>query len=648
MAMRFLLLSLSIGLAAAQDPPNDPSKEWIDPDTGHRVIHLSDEPGSGSLYFHYNAYTQSGDKMVFTTRHGISVIDLRTRKIEPLVEGRVSKIIVGRKTRQVFYYRDETAFATNLDTHATREIVKNPRLRTGDGFAVNADETLLGGSYLEGDAPPPQRPPPGQRINLEARWALHLPMALYTINIQTGEVKEIHKSTEWLNHPQFSPTDPTLFMFCHEGPWHKVDRIWTIHSDGTGLTQIHKRTMDMEIAGHEFFGRDGKTIWYDLQTPKSKVFWLAGYNLATKETVRYKVERENWSVHFNVSPDGKLFAGDGGGPHSVAAPGNGQWIYLFRPVDGELQAERLVNLAKHDYTLEPNVTFTPDMKWIVFRSNMSGASHVYAVEVAKAEPLEIPLWPNGAPGSEGKTAKEVITERGKDGVHNRTVASIHNPSLTVFPPEMGKANGAAVVICPGGGHRYLSIDNEGYDVARWLNSIGVAAFVLKYRLAREEGSTYQIETHALADGQQAMRVVRSRAAEWGVDAKRVGIIGFSAGGEVAALTGTRFDAESRPDLMILVYPGIRPETLNVTKDTPPAFFAHAADDTSVNPERSTAFFLALRQAGVPAELHIYARGGHGFGMRQRPLPTTNWIADCAAWLKDSRFLKVGQAVSPAH
>jgi oligogalacturonide lyase len=147
---------------------------------------------------------------------------------------------------------------------------------------------------------------------------------------------------------------------------------------------MHKRTMEMEIAGHEFFSADGQTIWYDLQTPKSQVFWLAGVNVSSGETTRYKVAREHWSVHFNASPDGKLFAGDGGGPNSVAAPGNGQWIYLFTPINGDLKVERLVDLTKHDYRLEPNVSFTPDQKWIVFRSNMHGATHVYAVEVAKA------------------------------------------------------------------------------------------------------------------------------------------------------------------------------------------------------------------------------------------------------------------------
>jgi len=225
-------------------------------------------------------------------------------------------------------------------------------------------------------------------------------MVLFTINTATGELKKIYHDNDWTNHLQCSPTDPKQIMFCHEGPWHYNDRTWLIRTDGSGLTKVHTRTMEMEIAGHEFFGADGRTVWYDLQTPRSLVFWLAGYEIETGARTWYHLERSEWSVHYNVSPDGKLFAGDGGGPRSVAAPGNGQWIYLFRPEMqrttmlpeqkglikiGTFKAERLVNLARHDYTLEPNVTFTPDMKWIVFRSNMHGATQVYAVEIAKAK-----------------------------------------------------------------------------------------------------------------------------------------------------------------------------------------------------------------------------------------------------------------------
>ncbi|MBX6316356.1 MAG: PD40 domain-containing protein, partial [Isosphaeraceae bacterium] len=286
------------------------------------------------------------------------------------------------------YTKGNTIYATHLDTRETRQIAPfPPGMRGGSGLAVNADETLLAGSFVEDVAETntdrPARPPGGREGGLEARWAARLPMRLYTVEIQTGAVKTFHPSRDWLNHVQFSPSDPTLILFCHEGPWHKVDRIWTIRTDGSGLKKIHTRTMDMEIAGHEFFSPNGKIIWYDLQTPKSQVFWLAGHVLATSEMIKYRVAREHWSVHYNVSPDGQHFAGDGGGPRSVAAPGNGQWIYLFTPKDGVLEAERLVDLARHDYRLEPNVTFTPDGQWIVFRSNMHGPTHVYAVEVQK-------------------------------------------------------------------------------------------------------------------------------------------------------------------------------------------------------------------------------------------------------------------------
>jgi oligogalacturonide lyase len=388
-----LLISLFlVGPIGADDPPT----EWIEPSTGHRVVRLSREPGSASLYFHQNAYTASGDKMVFATRDGLSTVNLKTREIEQVVAGRVSSVVVGRRTRQVFYFKEGTVYATDLDTKITRAIVRRPELRSGSGLAVNADETVLAGSYVEGAsanpaAPSPQQPsntqvlaaPPPTGMSLEERWAARRPMALYTISVKDGAVTSFHHSTDWLNHVQFSPTDPTLLMFCHEGPWHKVDRIWTIRTDDTGLRKMHTRTMDMEIAGHEFFGADGKTIWYDLQTPKSQVFWLAGVDIATGALTKYSVTREHWSVHFNVSPDGKLFSGDGGGPRSVAAPGNGQWVYLFTPRKGALETERLVDLTKHDYQLEPNASFTPDGKWIVFRSNMHGASHVYAVEVSK-------------------------------------------------------------------------------------------------------------------------------------------------------------------------------------------------------------------------------------------------------------------------
>jgi oligogalacturonide lyase len=220
---------------------------------------------------------------------------------------------------------------------------------------------------------------------------------LFVIDLRTGQLRPLLHSRDWINHLLFSPTDPHLLMYCHEGPWQKVDRIWTIHTDGTHNTLIHKRTMFMEIAGHEFWSHDGKTIWYDWQTPKGQDFWLAGYNVETGQRTAYHMDRNEWSIHFNVSRDGSLFCGDGGDPGQVAHAPDGEWIYLFHPqlMQGEginqpsfiqpgvFHAERLVNMSKHNYRLEPNVSFTPDMKWVIFRSNMFGPTYVFAAEVVR-------------------------------------------------------------------------------------------------------------------------------------------------------------------------------------------------------------------------------------------------------------------------
>lgn len=364
--------------AIAAEPP----LEWVEPAAGHRVIRLSREGGTSSFYFHQNGYTAEGDKLVVSVTDGLAAINLKTREIQRIVDGPASQVVVGKKHSHVFYRRENSIYSTHIDSRQTRLVAKlPPEIRGGSGLTVNADETLLAGSFVERTTETNWRS--GRRRSLEERWAARLPMKLFTVEIKTGAVRTFHPSTNWLNHVQFSPADPSLIMFCHEGPWHNVDRIWTIRTDGAGLRKIHSRQMEMEIAGHEFFSPDGKVIWYDLQTPKGKQFWLEGHVLATGEKIRYRVEREHWSVHYNISLDRKRFAGDGGGPKSVAAPGNGQWIYLFTPKDGKLEAERLVDLRNHDYELEPNVTFTPDGKWIVFRSNMHGPVHVYAAEIMR-------------------------------------------------------------------------------------------------------------------------------------------------------------------------------------------------------------------------------------------------------------------------
>jgi endo-1,4-beta-xylanase len=243
--------------------------------------------------------------------------------------------------------------------------------------------------------------------------------------------------------------------------------------------------------------------------------------------------------------------------------------------------------------------------------------------VARSAPDEILLWPNGAPGSEEKTAPEVV-ETSPSG--ERKVSSVHKPSITPFLAAKEKANGTAVLVIPGGGHRMLCVDHEGAFVAQWLADHGITAFVLKHRLAREAGSTYTIEGHALADTQRAMRLIRSRATEWGIDPARLGAIGFSAGGELVALAWMRpsegkSDAsdpidrlDARPAFQGLVYPG-RSGDVIPTKDAPPAFLACSAFDRQDISEGLAEAYLRFKRAGVPAELHVYATGGHGFGLR---------------------------------
>jgi acetyl esterase/lipase len=257
---------------------------------------------------------------------------------------------------------------------------------------------------------------------------------------------------------------------------------------------------------------------------------------------------------------------------------------------------------------------------------------------------QIYLWPKGAPGSEGVTAKEQWLPS-KDGFHR--VTNVHNPSITVFLPPKIKATGAAFVICPGGGHSHLAMDLEGSQVAERLNRMGIAAFVLKSRLAKTEGYHYEVEVHSLQDAQRALRLVRSRAKEWNVDPARVGIMGFSAGGGIAALIETRFDAgkpdaadpidrlSSRPDFAVLGYPGLRGLQVTVAKDTPPTFIVVNNDDALA--PFSTEYYIALKKAGVPAELHIYTKGGHGFGMTGRTpafaqLPVSGWPDRLLEWM----------------
>jgi acetyl esterase/lipase len=258
---------------------------------------------------------------------------------------------------------------------------------------------------------------------------------------------------------------------------------------------------------------------------------------------------------------------------------------------------------------------------------------------------QIPLWPNGAPGFEDRRKEPEVAK-------DYWVKNIHNPSITVFLPPKEKATGAAAVICPGGGHRELVFNAEGAEPARHLNSLGIAAFVLKYRLGREEGSPYSIQKHAKEDGERAMRLVRSRAHEWNLSPDRLGIIGFSAGGEVAAMVayssaeGNQNASDpveklsSRPDFVVMIYPGPLGIPASIPTNAPPAFLLVANDDRG-HSDVVVGLTEKYRQAKVPVEAHVYARGGHGFNMgnRSRLSSIKSWPQRLDDWLADSGFLE---------
>jgi acetyl esterase/lipase len=260
---------------------------------------------------------------------------------------------------------------------------------------------------------------------------------------------------------------------------------------------------------------------------------------------------------------------------------------------------------------------------------------------AMAQRVEL-LWPEGAPGALG-------------------AEDLDQPSLTIYLPPADKSSGAAVVICPGGGYGMLAVDKEGTQIAAWLNARGIAGFVLKYRL----GPRYH-HPAPLDDAHRALRYVRTHADEFRISPDRVGIWGFSAGGHLAATAATHFDAGTRPDLVILAYPvitfeppyahqgsrknllGEQPDSklvhdlsneTQVTAETPPTFLFHTNGDKGVPPENSVLFYLALRKAGVPAEMHIYERGPHGVGLAAADPALANWPARLEDWLKLRGFIR---------
>ena len=261
---------------------------------------------------------------------------------------------------------------------------------------------------------------------------------------------------------------------------------------------------------------------------------------------------------------------------------------------------------------------------------------------AQTKQFVIPLWEKGAPGFE--KLKEV-PEQAKD----YWVKNINNPTLTIFLPSKDKATKSAIVVCPGGGHRLLVFNAEGIEPAKFLSDMGVAVFVLKYRLGRDTNTPYKIDVHAKEDGCRAMRLVRSRAAEFGIDPNRIGLMGFSAGGEVVDMVtfepdAPRHDAidnsSAKPNFIVQIYPGPSFIPDDIPHDSPPAFLLAANDDVCCSPS-VLRLLAAYRKAKVPVEVHLYTKGDHGFNMGKRSrLKTINtWPQRLADWLSDNGYLK---------
>jgi acetyl esterase/lipase len=288
-----------------------------------------------------------------------------------------------------------------------------------------------------------------------------------------------------------------------------------------------------------------------------------------------------------------------------------------------------------------------------------------------SQPVVIPLWPDKAPGTENRSEPEQETLIPRTNL--KLVRNVTQPTLTAYLPDPSLANGTAVIVCPGGGFQFFSMENESTDVAQWLTTRGVAAFVLKYQLIptgsdedflplfrlmfappaileqslgketieeQRKKMREQRKAHAplaVMDGKQAMRIVRERVATWGIDPQRIGMLGFSAGGVVTIGTATRYEADSRPNFAAAIYVGSISRDLVVSADAPPLFMALANDDSGAS-DGSVFLYSAWKAAGRPVELHIYSKGGHGFGMKKQGLPCDHWIERFGEWLQVESFL----------
>jgi oligogalacturonide lyase len=427
-----------------------PPKSWIDEDTGHRVVRLTNELNSEALPSDANAYTPDGKDMVYLSPQGLHVLNLATGKTKLLVKVGIQGFVVGTRTRRVFYMQPKTIYlnAVDIDTGKITHVTNLP-IAAGVLSSINADETLVVGTSIKPGGPDfldfytkalkedteeiKANPSNKNREDvkqkaMQMRLDANIPESMFTINLQTGETRTILQGTDWLSHPEFSPIDPALILYEHEGPYANasLDRVWTIRADGAENQLVHERVIPGETTAHPFWSADGKTIWYERRKPQhDNPSWsdhdLIGYDVKTKKEQVFRMDQMSVSTFFNIAPDGSFFCGSG--HYSKSAHGDkptdnqilwsGEWIQVYYPIlnnkdagvnpqqagwfhfnnqtsdsnsgtkyAGWFRREPLVNMFKNNYSkLEPNVRVSPDNKLVIFTSDMFGPTYVFAVEV---------------------------------------------------------------------------------------------------------------------------------------------------------------------------------------------------------------------------------------------------------------------------
>jgi len=352
--------------------------QWTDEASGHVVRRLTDVPETkcGTLYFHQEVFTADGKSMIFVGEKAgqrrIYVMDWQTGATRQLTQGSTENEVLAPKSRQLFFTHGHQVMALRLDDGQEKDVATLPESWDRPvRFSVNADETMLASAEAQGLGVLKKKLGGGRLF--DEVFAAHLTNRLFTIEIATGKVRVIHGTNTWLGHVQFSPTDPQLLMFCHEGPWADLDRIWVIHADGSALRLAYQRHAAKEIAGHEFWSADGKSIWFDNPFPTRTNTALSAVDVATFSVRRFPIPPELCSVHFNRSPDGSLFTAEGNAQNKR--------LSLLRLQDGKFVPELLLLLKNHDYKNEPDTHVSPDGKWIAFHSDQQGDTQLYVVSV---------------------------------------------------------------------------------------------------------------------------------------------------------------------------------------------------------------------------------------------------------------------------